>query len=158
MAIDINHKENMAPKLLPKKLFLKSFKYAPRLAICILLKNPRGEILLTKREIPPYQGSWHYPGGFLLKNESIENCLKRVAKKEIGINIDVGKIKFLGLFENLKGDPRGHVIDAVYEYKVKKGVKLSLNKETEEFRFFKKLPPKIGFNHHRTLKKLGYKG
>lgn len=147
----------MAPKLLPKKLFLKSFEYAPRLALCILLKNPQGKILLTKRGAPPYQGSWHYPGGFLLKDEKIENCLKRVAKKEFGVNLDIHKMKFLGIYENLKSDPRGHLIDVLYEYKTQKSINLTQNQETRGFQFFKKLPLKIAFNHRETLKKLGYK-
>jgi ADP-ribose pyrophosphatase YjhB (NUDIX family) len=145
------------PKLLSKKLFLKSFEYSPRLAVCIILKNPRGEILLTKRGIPPYKGSWHYPGGFLLRDEKIKDCLVRISKKEFGFKVDTNKMKLLGIFENLKGDPRGHVIDVLYEYKVRQPIKLTPNKETEESGFFKKLPRKIAFGHRIVLGKLGFR-
>lgn len=113
--------------------------------------------MLTKREIPPFRGSWHYPGGFLLKDEKIEDCFRRIALKEFGVKLDVKKMKFLGIYENLRGDPRGHVIDALHEYRVNRNINLNRNRETGEFRFFKKIPPKMAFNHQATLKKLGYR-
>ena len=113
--------------------------------------------MLTKRGIPPYQESWHYPGSFLLKGEKIKDCLKRVAKKELGLNLDTNKMKFLGIYEDLIGDFRGHVVDAMYEYQGPENIILTQNQETEEFRFFRKLPPKMAFNHQATLRKLGYK-
>ena len=40
--------------------------------------------------------------------------MKRLAKTEVGINLDVGKTNLLGVFEDLDEDPRGHVIDVIY--------------------------------------------
>ena len=147
----------MAPKKLPEKNFLETFKYVPRVAVNILVKNGKGEVLLTKRAIPPEEGDWHYPGAFILKNERIDDCFKRVSQKELGVRLNPGKKKILGVFENLHGDPRGHIIDLVYEYKLTGGLILTPTKESAEIKFFKKLPAKIGFNHKSILGKLGYK-
>jgi ADP-ribose pyrophosphatase YjhB (NUDIX family) len=146
----------MAPKFLPEELFIKSFKHVPRLAVCILLKNKQGDILLAKRTIPPFQGNWHYPGRFLLKDEKIENCLKRVAKDEFGVALDINKMRLLGIYENLKGDPRGHIVDVLYEYRLEKDISLTNTRENGEFQFFRTLPQKMAFNHKNTLKKIGY--
>ena len=144
------------PKRLPQKLFLEAFKYTPRLAVCLLVKNEKGEILLTRRAIPPQKGAWHYPGTFLWKHEKISECFKRLFKDEFGMHLNgKARLKFLGLFENIHKDPRGHVIDAMWKYKISSAEKIIPTAETREARFFKKLPQRIGFNHRDTLKKLG---
>lgn len=144
-------------KKLPQKKFLESFKFAPRIAVNILVVNKKDEVLLTKRAIPPKEGSWHYPGGFILRGEKIDNCFRRISEKELGIKLDSTKKEILGAFENIDGDPRGHIIDLIYEYKLTKDIKFETTKETLEVKFFKKLPAKIGFNHRRILNELGYR-
>jgi len=94
------------------------------------------------------------PGSFILKGESIGQCVGRVAKNELGLKIKLSDAKLLGAFDDLKKDPRGHVIDLVYGLTITAKPKLtSGNKELE---FFSELPRNIGFNHETTLKKLGY--
>ena len=139
------------------KKFLETFKYAPRVALNILVKNSKGEILLTKRAIEPERGSWHYPGGFILKGETLHKCFERISSKELGIKLDFRKIKFLGVFENIDGDARGHVLDLIYEYKFNNDIVFNLTKETSEIKLFKKLPARLGFSHREVLAKLGYK-
>jgi len=143
-------------KKLSEKKFLETFKYSPRVALNILVKNKKGEILLTKRAIKPQKGYWHYPGGFILKGERIDDCFKRISKTELGITLDPKKKKSLGVIENLKGDERGHILDLIYEYNIDDNLDLKSNTQTMEFEYFYKLPPKIGFNHKKTLHELGY--
>lgn len=137
-------------KKLPFKTFLKTFELVPRAAVCILPENSKGEILLTKRAIPPFKDYWHIAGSFILKGEKIADCIKRVGREELNLNIDPKLIKLLGVFENIDGDRRGHAIDIIYGYKVDE-VLLSSTKESKEIKFFKNLPSKIGFGHKKTL-------
>lgn len=110
--------------------------------------------MLARRAISPGKGSWHMPGSFILKGESIGRCVERVAKNELGLKIKLSDTKLLGAFDNLDKDPRGHVIDLVYRLTTTAKPKLtSGNKELE---FFSELPRNIGFNHKATLKNLGY--
>src|SRR3990172_886703 len=99
---------------MPQKLsyedFLKSFELAPRLAIELLIENKKGELLLLKRDKEPFAGQWHLPGGFLLKDESINDCIQRLADAELSLDIDTTQTERLGLFETLSGDPRGHIL------------------------------------------------
>ena len=110
----------MALKKLSQADFIKSFKYAPRVALNILVKRDNDEILLTKRAIEPEKDKWHYPGGFILKGETLNNCFERISTKELGVKLDFKKSKLLGVFENIKGDARGHILDLIYEYKFTK--------------------------------------
>lgn len=144
-------------KKLPQKLFLQTFKYVPRVAFNLLVRNKSGEILLAKRLSPPFADSWHMPGSYLLRGETINECIKRIAKDELGIDLNGQDTEFLGLFEDLDKDPRGHVIDIVYGALVKGKIQFKPLGETKELKFFKKLPVKIGFNHKKTLNQLGYK-
>ncbi len=71
----------------------------------------------------------------------------------------VGDAKLIGAFDDIIGDPRGHVVDLIYQIRpglFKKAGPLKAIGDTAEVKFFKKLPDNIGFNHKDTLKKLGY--
>lgn len=146
----------MKKYLLSDEDFLKTFENAPRAAANLIVKDREGRVLLTRRNIPPDRGRWHIPGGFILKNERVEDCLKRVAKKELGLDLDESP-QVLGVFDDLDKDERGHVIDIAYGVTIDDTTKLQTTDETAEIKFFEKLPEDIGFNHRDTLHKLGYK-
>ncbi len=145
------------PLYLSPEKFEESFKNVPRLAVNLIVRDERGGVLLVKRNIPPQEGVWHMPGRFLLKNETIEACRSRIARKELGIELPLGEeITLLGAFEDLDGDSRGHVIDLAFGIKLNDGVKLRQTDENSEARFFSRLPGNIGFNHRDTLQLLGF--
>lgn len=141
----------MVNKLEPLKLsfenFNKSLDLAPRMVIELVIKN-NNEILLLRREAEPYVGDWHLPGGFLMKNEKILECVRRIAEKEVAIGVK--QFKFLGLFENIDGDPRGHILHFVVE--------ININKvsENEKRKYFAKLPEDTIFYQKDFLERLGY--
>jgi len=137
------------------KVFLKTFDYAPRLAISLVVVNKKNEVLLARRAIPPKIGTWHLPGAFVLKGESLAQCVKRISKKELSLAVDPKKAKLMGVFDDLHKDPRGHVVDVIY--KVIISAPPSITEETGEVKFFRKIPASIGFNHGGTLRVLGYR-
>lgn len=137
-------------------LFLKTFKNAPRVAINLIITDKNNRVLLVKRANPPFLDFWHFPGSFLLKGEKLNNCLTCIAKKELRLVINSHKTQLLGVFEDLNKDPRGHVVDILYGYKVD-NFDFKPVEDSKEIQFFDKLPKKIGFNHRETLEKLGFK-
>ncbi|HCR81663.1 MAG: hypothetical protein UY13_C0002G0467 [Candidatus Pacebacteria bacterium GW2011_GWB1_47_8] len=143
-------------KILSHQEFLKTFINVPRVSVNLLIEDKQGKLLLTQRAITPGVGKWHYPGGFLLKGETIEACLKRLAKREFNYDLKEAP-EFVGVFENLAGDPRGHVIDLMYRLKLNHQIPLNATTETKAAQYFDRIPKEIGFNHHETLLKLGYK-
>lgn len=142
----------MVKKLSPED-FSASFQLVPRIALNLFIKTHSGKFLLTKRAKLPFVDYWHIPGSFLLKNEKMADCLVRIAKHELGIDLDLKKFRLLGAFENLN-DPRGHVLDIIYEYNIEKEVELKPINETKEIKWFNQIPSKIGFNHKDYLREL----
>jgi ADP-ribose pyrophosphatase YjhB (NUDIX family) len=61
----------------------------------IILKDEK--IFLTKRAIPPYRDYWSLPGSIILKNEKMDDAVKRSSKEELGI--EVIKPTFIGNYE-----------------------------------------------------------
>ena len=141
-------------KRLPYKIFVESFKYVPRVAVNLLLQKDR-QFLLNKRAILPEKGSWHLPGSFLLKGEKLLDCAKRVGRNELGVAIDVKKLKLLGIFDDTDKDIRGHIVDIVYGYEFEGDVVFKAGRDTEEIKLFHKIPGVV-FAHENILKELGY--
>jgi len=64
-------------------------KKAVRTAVVAVVKNGDGNILLTKRAIPPYLGKWVMPGGKIDLGEPITAALKREVMEEVGLDVHV---------------------------------------------------------------------
>jgi len=142
----------MKAKKLPYKEFLKSFKLCPRLAIELLVENKKGQILLLKRSRPPFKNYWHLPRGFLLKNEPMGNCAKRLSSEELRLELNSKDGEFLGLFETIKGDPRDHILHYTLRFRLKNN---QVRPDGEKF--FESLPPKMVPYQKKFLIELGYK-
>lgn len=143
----------MGAKKLSYKKFLESLKLAPRLTVEILIEGDNSGIFLLKRVKLPFENYWYLPGGFLLRGEMIEECVERLSREELGFRIDFKKGEFAGLFENLDGDPRGHLLHYVLRFRLD-GLPEEIR---EKGRFFSKLP-KLTIPYQKNfLRKLGYR-
>lgn len=139
--------------LLPYTRFIESFRDVPRFAVSLLFFE-KDELFLTKRAIEPFKDYWHLPGSFVLKGELINDCINRIAEKELPFMIDPKNVVFFEFNENLKKDPRGHIIEAIFLVQAIKGKNRKFTrKETSEAKFFKRLPKNVGFGHDRYLAK-----
>ena len=64
-----------------------------------LVTNEQGELLLVRRAREPEKGKWGLPGGFVDRNESIEEALSREVLEET--NLCVSEARYLISFPNL---------------------------------------------------------
>jgi 8-oxo-dGTP diphosphatase len=70
------------------------------------------QVLLIQRGLPPFEGMWAIPGGFVRIDESIEGAAMRELEEETGVR-DV-YLEQLYTFGDLDRDPRGRVITVAY--------------------------------------------
>jgi len=63
---------------MPEKLWSQVKRYMSIPCVDVLLENPRGEVLLGWRQIPPYKDVWALPGGRVGKGERLQATAGRI--------------------------------------------------------------------------------
>ncbi|HEY9597862.1 MAG TPA: NUDIX domain-containing protein [Cyanophyceae cyanobacterium] len=82
------------------------------------------KVMLIQRNLPPFQGHWALPGGFVHLDESLEEAARRELQEETGL--DHLFLEQLYTFGGVDRDPRERVVTVAYyalvnlkEYEVK---------------------------------------
>jgi UDPglucose 6-dehydrogenase len=122
----------------------------PALAVNLIVAD-KGKILLVKRKIEPFKGSWSLPGGFVEYGETVEDAARREVKEECALSIRLSEI--VGVYSNPNRHPWKHVISICYAAKkIRKHTRAIL--EEEEAKFFKinNLPKELAFDHANMIK------
>lgn len=129
-------------KRLTPKDFSHIYHKVPRAGVDIILKTDQG-VLLAKRSIYPFKGTWCLPGGTILFREPIEHAVKRIAKNELGVKVRIKEL--LGIIDYLR-DGYKHTVSNAFLVEVESGDLTSKNQATG-IQFFKELPVKT--NHYQ---------
>ena len=95
----------------------KSYTYTyPRpmvtadIAVLRLVNLP--EILLVRRNDPPFKSSWALPGGFMEMEETLEQAARRELLEETGIT--AGELIRFDVYDAPGRDPRGRTLTQVF--------------------------------------------
>ncbi|MBN3036931.1 MAG: NUDIX hydrolase [Candidatus Diapherotrites archaeon] len=109
-----------------------------------------GNVLLTKRAIPPFEGMWCLPGGHVGIDETMRQSLVREVREETGLEVVVGDL--VGVYDALDRDPRGRVV-AVAFCCDPAGTETVLNSEVSGFWWcpLAELPDVMGADHRQVL-------
>jgi ADP-ribose pyrophosphatase YjhB (NUDIX family) len=133
------------------------YSKVPRLTVEIVVKNDDKAIYLTKRAIEPCKGQWHLPGGTVRFGEPLIETVRRIAKRELGINVSevksVGYIEYPSHYKHSLDSPVGMVFEVVsYTGKLKP------NDESQGSGWFMKLPALMHADQDSYLIDNGYLG
>lgn len=138
-------------KYLSDEEYRHIYNQVTRYCVDMVIKNDKGEILLTRRDIPPFRNHWHLPGGGVKFKETIAAAIQRIAKRELGVEVRV--IREIGTCEHIDDDidehnPR-HTVSTVYEAEPV-GVPAH-NSEAAEMNYFSKMPAPMQPYHEAFL-------
>jgi 8-oxo-dGTP diphosphatase len=81
---------------------------------CVIFGLDAGDlkVLLIQRGLPPFEGRWALPGGFVRVGESVDECARRELQEEAGLkNVFLEQLYTFG---DPKRDPREHVVTVAY--------------------------------------------
>lgn len=108
-------------------------------------------VLLIKRGVEPFKGSWALPGGLVLENESLEDAVQRELQEETGVTIDY--LEQLYTFGVPGRDPRNRVVSVTYFALVSpNNFKISADTDAAEVQWFSiNELPELAFDHDKIL-------
>jgi len=85
-------------KFAPRKIFEQILSYAVIPTFDLIVYCDGHGVVLLRRRIAPYKGSWALPGLRMMKPEGIDDTLARIAASEIGVRIDPREKRFVGQY------------------------------------------------------------
>ncbi|MFC6161469.1 NUDIX hydrolase [Kribbella jiaozuonensis] len=82
--------------------------------VILTVRDGRLQVLLIRRGIPPYQGRWALPGGFVRPDEDLETTARRELAEETGLSSDRIHLEQVATYGAPDRDPRGRVVSVAY--------------------------------------------
>lgn len=86
------------PKYAPREVFETLLEWSVLPTFDLLIEYGDKGIVILKRTIEPYKNVWALPGLRMYKGENIDDTLIRIAKQELGIDIDPAKKVLVGQY------------------------------------------------------------
>jgi 8-oxo-dGTP diphosphatase len=68
-------------------------------SVVAVIVDDAGQVLLTRRGVPSFLGTWVMPGGKIGLGEPMHSALRREVREEVGIDVAVGEL--LDVFEHV---------------------------------------------------------
>jgi len=91
--------------MLPYDSFLEIVQNSLLVAFDLIVRDPRGRVLVGLRSNRPARGYWFVPGGRVRKEETLPEAFRRLTEEELGLPLDLKQdARFYGLYEHLYED------------------------------------------------------
>jgi 8-oxo-dGTP diphosphatase len=109
------------------------------------------QVMLIERDLPPFEGQWALPGGFVHLDEALDEAARRELQEETGLSEIY--LEQLYTFGALDRDPRERVVSVAYYALVNPtGHKVEASTDARRAEWFSvtNLPP-LAFDHAEIL-------
>lgn len=91
--------------MLPDDSFLNIVQNGLLVAFDLIVRDPRGRVLVGLRSNRPARGYWFVPGGRVRKEETLPEAFRRLTEEELGLPLELKRdARFYGLYEHLYED------------------------------------------------------
>jgi colanic acid biosynthesis protein WcaH len=131
------------PAFLPHDELRKVVRLAPLVAIDLIIRNGKNQVLLGLRNNEPAKGSYFVPGGMILKNERLRDAFARLLKTETNFTAAIADARLIGAYEhfyanNRFGEPGygTHYVVLGYELKIDDTAAIRSDDQHRELRWW----------------------
>jgi len=147
---------------LSKQEFKAIYSKVPRLTVEIVVRDANGAVYMTRRSIEPCKNQWHLPGGTMQFGESLIDAVRRVADRELSIEVKnavyCGYIEYPSHYKrNRDHQDRDHPVGLVFEVLDYNGSPVA-NAEASDSGWFSELPAMMHADQDVFLVDHGYLG
>lgn len=122
---------------IPEELYRQIHAHMPIPCVDIVIIHD-GRVLLHKRSNKPAQGQWWFPGGRVLKGETLANAARRKMLEEVGLMPQT--LEYIGgdetLFDDGPFDGPTHTINSVFRATVENIDHITLDTQASEWKWF----------------------
>lgn len=148
--------ENKGKKLkyAPREIFEQIMEWSVIPTFDLVINYGNQGFIVVKRKIAPYKNQWALPGLRIMKGEEIDDTLKRIAKNELGLNINTQRKIFLGQYVGkFKTEHQRQDISTGYMISVAGSQPIQLNSEHfTDYRIAGTIPSPMGAMYKFYLK------
>jgi len=130
----------------PEPVFGECLAHLPQVCVEVVLEYD-GEVLLAKRTNEPASGEWFWPGSRLFKGENLDDAAHRVAREELGIEVELlGRIGVYSHFwdtASVDGADSRHTVNVVYHARPLDDPEVELDDQHDAYRFVDGIEPEF---------------
>jgi 8-oxo-dGTP diphosphatase len=108
-----------------------------------------GGFVLIRRGNEPFKGRLALPGGFVNKDETVEQAVIRETKEETGLDTEI--IRLVGVYSDPGRDPRGPTVSVCYRLRVTGGMPRASSDAAAVELIPPDVVPTLAFDHSRML-------
>lgn len=130
----------------------------PVACVDLLVISREHRYLLVKRTESPAKGAWWFPGGRVLKGETIREACLRKGREELGVELEIGDIVSVeeSIFEDV--DPAIHTINIIVTACLSSGSRITLDEAHSEYKWERVADPTLHPCIYNPLVKAGFAG
>ena len=125
---------------LDKDTFSNIVEHTPLVAIELMVRNDKNQVLLGKRVNEPAYGFWFVAGGRIYKDETLDMAFSRTVEDELGIGVKRKDARFHGLFEHFydnnvfNNNFSTHYVALAHKFFIEEDIKT--NNQHSQYRWF----------------------